>query len=211
MSEHERVPSIADAEAAQREAKQQEMRVAQSRAAEQRDGARVGYQEYDLLLRASPPRALTIFQQIVAIFVRLLGLGLLVIGIGTAVVVIFEVWNLYKEPVRMERFATAIEKGSNLDKIFALPAAVVSDVTQPAEGGEAAAEPVTSEYERPSHLRLSYFAAWFLVLLLLFVLSVVAVSAVSAGGRLALYDTDVRQLSRAVVKEIRRGRSSSKS
>lgn len=157
-----------------------------------------GYREYDLLLRDSPPRALTIFHQLLAILVRLLGLTFLVIGIGAAVVILNEAWHLYKDPARIEPFAVAIERGSNLDRIFALSEEQAGDTT---EQSAAAARDTSS-------LRLSYFASWFLVLLLMLVGSIVAISAVSAGGRLVLYDTDIRQLSRAVIREVRRNRSS---
>jgi hypothetical protein len=155
-----------------------------------------GYREYDLLLRESPPRALGIVQQLLAVLVRLLGLCFLVVGIGAAVVILNEAWMLYQEPERIDRFALAIERGSNLDKIFTLSGGE-------AEGGEeaAAAAPATGGNFRPS-----YFAGWFLVLLMMLVASIVAISAVSAGGRLVLYDTDIRQLSRAVVKEVRRNK-----
>lgn len=214
MSEQDQLRAVAE-----RDGATSEMRLPQSRGTPPaREGARIGYQEYDLLLRASPPRALTIVQQIIAIFVRLMGISLLLVGITTAVFVIYEILVLYQEPARIEKFATAIEKGSNLDTIFALPASAPRGTAAAGDTAEAGAateegvapapvaEPASVEYER-THLRLSYFAAWFLVLLLLFIMSVVAVSAVSAGGRLALYDTDVRQLSRAVIKEIRRGRA----
>jgi hypothetical protein len=56
------------------------------------------------------------------------------------------------------------------------------------------------------NFRPSYFAGWFLVLLLMLVASITAIAAVSAGGRLVLYDTDIRQLSRAVIKEVRRNK-----
>ena len=85
-----------------------------------------------------------------------------------------------------------------------LPGAL-SGGEEAAEGqgeGEVTAAPVADN----GNLRLSYFAAWFLVLLLMLVGSIVAISAVSAGGRLVLYDTDIRQLSRAIVKEVRRNK-----
>lgn len=172
-----------------------------------------GYREYDLLLRESPPRALSIFQQLLAIIVRLTGLAFLVVGIGAAVVILNEAWLLYKDPARIEPFAVAIEHGSNLDRIFALsgeeaaaPAAETDTATGTGSGTEPTAAPAAAARESAS-LRLSYFASWFLVLLLMLVGSIVAISAVSAGGRLVLYDTDIRQLSRAVVKEVRRNRS----
>ena len=143
-----------------------------------------------------------IFQQLLAILVRLLGLCLLVIGIGAAVMILREALTLYQDPARIEPFAVAIERGSNLDKIFALPA---SKSAQTGTEGDATSE--ASAPARGAHLRLSYFAGWFLVLLLMLVASIVAISAVSAGGRLVLYDTNVRELSRAVVREVRRNRS----
>lgn len=168
-----------------------------SRAAEPVDYSDPAYREYDLLLRASPSRAMGIIQQSLAVLVRLLGLCFLVIGIGAAVIILREAWGLYQEPDRMVRFATAIERGSNLDKIFSFGE---ESANAAGEGESATAEASASS------LRLSYFAGWFLVLLLMLVASIVAISAVSAGGRLVLYDTDIRQLSRAVVREVRRNK-----
>ena len=201
MTEHDRVPPLGELKATRRE-----VRDRPNRAPEPAGHPDTGYREYDLLLRESPPRALGIFQQLLAILVRLLGLLFLVIGIGAAVIILREAWALYQEPARIERFAAAIERGSNLDKIFSLPA---DDVAK--AGAKAGAEgEATGEAAAPApdtQLRLSYFAGWFLVLLLMLVASVVAIAAVSAGGRLVLYDTDIRQLSRAVVKEVRRNKS----
>ena len=133
-------------------------------------------------------------QQIISAIVRLLGLGVLLFGIGIAIVVIVEAWRLYQAPERIERFAAAIERGSNLDKIFA-PRRTGSEN---AEGTDVGGDSPTEQ------LRLSYFAAWFIVLLLLFVLAVIAMSAISTGGQLALYDNQVKKLSRTLVKEVRR-------
>ncbi len=169
-----------------------------------------GYREYDLLLRESPPRALGVFQQMLAILVRLLGLCFLVVGIGAAVIILREAWTLYQDPVRIERFAVAIEHGSNLDKIFALNGAETTGSAETGDQGEvagdASAQPAASGTEGSATFRPSYFAGWFLVLLLMLVASITAIAAVSAGGRLVLYDTDIRQLSRAVVKEVRRNK-----
>jgi hypothetical protein len=197
VTEHDRVPPLGELKATRRE-----VRDRPSRAAEPAGHPDTGYREYDLLLRESPPRALGIFQQLLAILVRLLGLLFLVIGIGAAVIILREAWTLYQEPARIERFAAAIERGSNLDKIFSLPA---DEVAKAGTEGEATGEAGAPAAD--TQLRLSYFASWFLVLLLMLVASVVAIAAVSAGGRLVLYDTDIRQLSRAVVKEVRRNKS----
>ena len=72
--------------------------------------------------------------------------------------------------------------------------------------GDASAQPAGSATAGSATLRLSYFAGWFLVLLLMLVASITAIAAVSAGGRLVLYDTDIRQLSRAVIREVRRNK-----
>ena len=196
MTEHVQVPPIGELKATPRE-----MRDRPGRTPEPAGSSGTGYREYDLLLRESPPQALGIFQQVLAILVRLLGLCFLVIGIGAAVIILREAWTLYQDPARIERFAAAIERGSNLDKVFTLPA---NESAQAGTEGDA-----TGEAGAPAggtNLRLSYFAGWFLVLLLMLVASITAIAAVSAGGRLVLYDTDIRQLSRAVIKEVRRNK-----
>lgn len=203
MTEHDRIPPLGELKATRRDVPNRP-----ARSPEPAHAQHDGYREYDLLLRESPPRALSIFQQLLAILVRLMGLGLLVVGIGAAVIILNEAWMLYKEPARIEKFARAIEQGSNLDKIFALSGgdSAPADEQAPAAGGD---EPAPGAPDAPTNtnLRLSYFAGWFLVLLLMLVASIVAISAVSAGGRLVLFDTDIRQLSRAVVKEVRRNKA----
>ncbi len=201
MTEHERVPPIGELKATRRDVRERPAARAPEPAAASPDG----YREYDLLLRESPPRALGILQQLLAVLVRLLGLCFLVVGIGAAVVILHEAWMLYQEPSRIDRFALAIERGSNLDKIFALSGGETAKTSE--QGGTVGSAPSSSDAASESaNLRLSYFAGWFLVLLLMLVASITAISAVSAGGRLVLFDTDIRQLSRAVVKEVRRNK-----
>jgi hypothetical protein len=202
VTEHERVPPVGELKAARRD-----VRDRPPRSSKQAEVSAGSDREYDLLLRESPPRALGTLQQLLAILVRLLGLVFLVVGIGAGVVILNEAWMLYKEPARIERFALAIERGSNLDKIFALSATETTksgDQGDPADDSGLSSD--TSGTAESTNLRLSYFAGWFLVLLLMLVASITAISAVSAGGRLVLYDTDVRQLSRAVIKELRRSK-----
>ena len=209
VSEHERVPPLGELKATRRDVRDRPARTPEP-ARNSRSGES-GYREYDLLLRESPPRALAIFQQLLAILVRLLGLCFLVVGIGAAVMILREAWTLYQDPVRIERFALAIEHGSNLDKIFALNGGETAGSAETGDQGEAAgdasAQPATSGTEGSATFRPSYFAGWFLVLLLMLVASITAIAAVSAGGRLVLYDTDIRQLSRAVIKEVRRNKA----
>jgi len=201
VTEHDRIPPLGELKATRRDVPHRP-----ARAPEPAGPSASGYREYDLLLRESPPRALGIFQQLLAILVRLLGLGFLVVGIGAGVIILNEAWMLYKEPARIEKFAVAIEQGSNLDKIFALSGGASSSESEAGQSGGAAGGDSNAAVAN-TNLRLSYFAGWFLVLLLMLVASIVAISAVSAGGRLVLYDTDIRQLSRAVVKEVRRNKN----
>jgi len=209
VSEHEQVPPLGELKATRRDVRDRPARNPESaRASKSGDS---GYREYDLLLRESPPRTLAIFQQSLAILVRLLGLCFLVVGISAAIIILREAWTLYQEPVRIERFAVAIEQGSNLDKIFASNGGETAGTGEQGESvgesaGDSSAQPATSGATGDATLRLSYFAGWFLVLLLMLVASITAIAAVSAGGRLVLYDTDIRQLSRAVVKEVRRNK-----
>ena len=200
MTEHERVPPLGELKATRRDVRERPPRTPESAAV-----SPGGYREYDLLLRESPPRALGILQQLLAVLVRLLGLCFLVVGIGAAVVILHEAWMLYQEPERIDRFALAIERGSNLDKIFALSGSESVKTSEPGDTAAGASSPSAASADNTS-LRLSYFAGWFLVLLLMLVASITAISAVSAGGRLVLYDTDIRQLSRAVVQEVRRNK-----
>jgi hypothetical protein len=200
VTEHERVPPLGELKATRRDVGERPPRTPESAAV-----SSGGYREYDLLLRESPPRALGILQQLLAVLVRLLGLCFLVVGIGAAVVILHEAWMLYQEPERIDRFALAIERGSNLDKIFALSGSEPVNTGEPGDTAPGASSPSAASADSTS-LRLSYFAGWFLVLLLMLVASITAISAVSAGGRLVLYDTDIRQLSRAVVKEVRRNK-----
>ena len=77
MTEHDRIPPLGELKATRRDVPNRP-----ARAPEPAHAHHDGYREYDLLLRESPPRALSIFQQLLAILVRLMGLGLLVVGIG---------------------------------------------------------------------------------------------------------------------------------
>jgi hypothetical protein len=202
VTEHDRIPPLGELKATRRDVPNRPARTPEPSGA-----SPAGYREYDLLLRESPPRALGIFQHILAILVRLLGLGLLVVGIGAAVIILNEAWMLYQEPARIEKFAVAIERGSNLDKIFTLSGGEADKPdAQGQDAGESGTQSTAADSTGSTNFRPSYFAGWFLVLLLMLVASIVAISAVSAGGRLVLFDTDIRQLSRAVVKEVRRNK-----
>ena len=135
--------------------------------------------------------------QALSIGVRLVGLVILLVGLWAGVRIILEAFSLYQEPARIERFAQAIQAGSNIDGMLgtAIDKALDSSATQ--ASGTQSGGPDTG-------LRVSYFAAWLIVLLLMFVIGILAMSAITTGGQLTLYDLQVRQYSRAMVREWRR-------
>lgn len=129
--------------------------------------------------------------------VRGLGLILLLTGLFVALMVISSAWSLYDDPVKIESFARAIERGSNLDLTLSQSASAGRSQLDAAgnDSGESAAGP-----DQPA-FRLSYFAAWLIVILLLMLIGRLSIAAVRTGGELALYDVQVRKLARALVRE----------
>lgn len=149
----------------------------------------------------------SVIQTATSVIVRIVGMVVLFVGLWVGLKVILEAWALYESPQRIERFAAAIENGSNLDKIFS---ATVERMSSQVISETPADEPRLSTDESPNPnetvpaLRLSYFAAWFIVMMLMLIIGSLAMSAISTGGRLALYDTEVRKYSREVVREFAR-------
>lgn len=133
---------------------------------------------------------------ILGIIVRLLGLVVLVIGLTVALKVIIEVWDLYKDPHNIERFATAIEQGSGLDSL-------INNFSKQTNNSDT--ENTISQTEirvqQQSSLRLTYFVAWIIVILLLMVIGGIGMSAIRTGGQLALYDLQVKRFARQVLNE----------
>lgn len=125
--------------------------------------------------------------------VRIVGLVVLFVGLWVGVKVILEAWALYEEPQRIVRFADDIQKHSNLDGVIGS----LTAVDQTSSGNPQAAG---------KGLRLSYFAAWFIALLLIFVIGSLAMSAITTGGQLTLYDLQLKRYSKSVIKEMRRAR-----
>jgi disulfide bond formation protein DsbB len=137
-----------------------------------------------------------------SILVRLLGLTMLLIGLFIGIKVIFEAWHLYKEPQNIERFADAIEQGSHLDVMLA------KFTPQPkvkAENNETTIQPVSPTVQTNAEsLRLTYFLAWIIAILLLMVVGGLASSAIRTGGQLALYDLQVKRFARQLITEARK-------
>lgn len=155
----------------------------------------------------------TAIQQITSVIVRLIGMMVLFVGLYVGLKVILEAWGLYQQPERIEVFAAAIERGSNIDQIFSaavqgMSTEISDDVVIPADGAPTdSASPAEERSAMPQSsasgkgLRLSYFAAWLIVMMLFLIIGSLAMSAISTGGRLALYDTDMRRFSRQLARD----------
>jgi Na+/proline symporter len=134
-----------------------------------------------------------------SILVRSLGLIMLIIGLYVGIKVIFAAWELYDEPQKIERFSDAIDHGSNLDNtISSLTASALNVKTTDAE------TPRSDIAKADDSLRVSYFLAWFLAVLLLMIISGLAMSAIRTGGQLALYDLEVKRFARQLIEEARK-------
>lgn len=131
---------------------------------------------------------------ILSIIVRLLGLAMMLIGLYVGIKVIFEAWHLYEEPQRIERFADAIEHGSNLD---ALLASVTTNKAIP----KSIDTPASSNIQSKPPLKVTYFLAWGIVVVLLMVIGSLASTAIRTGGQLALYDLQVKRFANQLLKQ----------
>ena len=145
--------------------------------------------------------------QISMLVVRAIGVVLLLVGLWIGLRVIGEAWALYDNPDRIQRFAKAVERGSNLDKSL-----VTASSKQPTSGkesfqyrsDEADAERSDAEQSNltPStEFKLSYFAAWAIAILLLMLIGRLAMSAIKTGGELALYDLQLKHLVKGLVQQ----------
>lgn len=135
-----------------------------------------------------------------AVIARFLGLVMLVIGLVIGIKVIIEAWSLYDEPQRIERFAEAIDQGSNLDKLLASFTQKPSNNEASPEDPEATVS--TNLNSQQPTLRISYFLAWVIALVLLMVVGGLAASAIRTGGQLALYDMQVKRYTNELLRQI---------
>lgn len=149
----------------------------------------MGYEDDD---QATPTQSRSIASLVTGAVVRLMGTCLLIAGLVLAAMVMLEAWALYKYPERIEAFAAAVEQGSNIDKTLA-----------PRRSGDGLSSLSLGQAEGDDQvsIRLSYFFAWFIVFILMLLLSRIAITAVSTGGKLALYDLEVKRLAKALIAE----------
>jgi len=143
---------------------------------------------------------------LIGIIVRVLGALLLIVGLLVALKVISEVWSLYRHPEGIEPLVVAIEKGSGLDKVLA-PRQEHAQTTLPREsipastgvaGERASTLASKAAAVNVDDFRLAYFPAWFIAILMLLLIGRLAIAAIHTGGQLALYDSQMRRLIRAL-------------
>lgn len=115
----------------------------------------------------------------------------MIVGLWIGLKAINEAWGLYQQPENIERFALAIEKGSNLDQ-------AISSVRS---AGAESNTPENQQRESVLGFRLSYFAAWMLAILLLMLVGRLALAAVKTGGELALYDMQIKKFAKMLAQE----------
>ena len=154
----------------------------------------MGYNDYEPARELESSGPIALVQQTITIAVRVLGVALLLVGLWAGISVLVEAWGLYKDPAGIDRFAVAIEQGSNIDQLLGKPASSQSLVDT---GTPSVARPVAES------LRLSYFAAWFIALLLLLIIGGLSMSAVTTGAQLALHDGYLKRLSTAALHEVK--------
>ncbi|MGH8584048.1 MAG: hypothetical protein ACREWG_14970 [Gammaproteobacteria bacterium] len=133
----------------------------------------------------------------IGLFVRLAGVVLVIVGVWIGLKVVFEAWDLYRKPDRIEVMATAVEAGSGLDQMLAQ----YTEADDGADtGGAAANQPV----QQAGSIRVSYFLAWGITMLLLFLVGGLCFAAVRTGADLALRDLETRKLMHEFVRELRK-------
>ena len=141
-------------------------------------------------------------RNIMGFFVRLLGFILLLAGLWVALQVLLTAKNLYEHPENIERFAVAIEKGSNIDKTLA---PIRDSLMVDSDTGNGVKQYNDTE-QRPAttgagDIRVSYFFAWVIALLLLLLIARISLTAIKTGGELVLFDMQIKQLARMLAKE----------
>ena len=132
---------------------------------------------------------------ILVFFVRTLGFVLLLAGLWVILQVLSAAQNLYQHPDNITRFAIAIQKGSNVDNAFQFLDKEPAYPTQQKNDK-------VSDAAANNSLKLSYFFAWVVVMLLFLLITRIALSCVRAGSELILFDLQIKRLARALAKEL---------
>ncbi|MGQ0658805.1 MAG: hypothetical protein ACT4NU_12050 [Chromatiales bacterium] len=141
--------------------------------------------------------------------VRLAGLALLVVGLWTAITIILEAWTIYTNPrsQRVEAFARAIEDATHLDAMLTPKRAVPPTPGAGATGDVGSDRSASARPTGPTdELRMSYFIAWAILLMMLLLVGRLSIAAIRTGGELALYDVQIRRFARELIREVARER-----
>ena len=141
-------------------------------------------------------------RNIMGFLVRILGLFLLLAGLWVALQVLLTTQDLYEHPEQIERFAVAIEKGSNIDKTLA-PIRDNLIVDRNSDGEVQNNTETTNRLSSTGtgNIRVSYFFAWVIALLLLLLIARISLTAIKTGGELVLFDMQIKQFARMLAKE----------
>ena len=147
---------------------------------------------------------------ILGIVVRLIGMCLLLGGLYVAFQVMLEALDLYRQPDKIQRFAAAIEKGSNIDSSLSSIRETITVTPEEDETGTVPAfsekTPAPATQRADNNIRVSYFLAWVIVLMLLMLIASISLRAIKTGGELVLYDMQIKQFAKMLVKESSRAR-----
>lgn len=144
-------------------------------------------------------------RNIMSFMVRILGFFLLILGLVIAIQVLLTAQDLYEHPEKIERFAVAIEKGSNIDKTLtsigehSIVENASKDSVQKHNKTEQRSVLVGTE-----NIRISYFFAWIIALLLLLLIARISLTVIKTGGELVLFDMQIKQFARILAKESRK-------
>ena len=137
---------------------------------------------------------------LLSVIVRVLGVVMLLIGLFIGIKVICEAWDLYKQPQSIERFADAIEQGSHLDSMLAK----FTPKPKATENDSDDRQSLQITDKNTDSLRLTYFIAWIVAIVLLMIIGSLAFGAIKTGGQLALYDLEVKRFARQLMTEARK-------
>lgn len=143
-------------------------------------------------------------RDIISFLVRIIGLFLLLAGLWVALQILLTALDLYKHPKQIERFAIAIENGSNIDKSL-IPIRDSLIIENDPKDDNGVKNYATTEKKLSAtdsnNIRPSYFSAWVITLLLLLVIARISLTAIKTGGELVLFDMQIKQFARMLAKE----------
>lgn len=128
---------------------------------------------------------------LMSIIVRVLGFALLLAGLWIAVHIMLEAVQLYENPKKIERLAVYIEQGSNIDK---------SLVSLRDSVDEEAGTEIKSQVPQGT-IRVSYFFAWIVAILMMMLIARISLTAIRTGGELVLYDVQIKRFARQLARE----------